>query len=128
MASSVPLLNPYNFHTWKNKMELQLHSKGLHRVTMDTKVEPGSAIEKSRFLNKKDEAFGFLCLSISDDLLFHLTDMKKPKEIWDKLESLYKNHDDLRVYQLKNELMSLQPSNFETLMNSLKSSSILFFS
>ena len=49
------------------------------------------------------------------DLLFHLTDLKTPKEIWDKLESLYGKHDDLRVYQLKNELMSLQPSNFETL-------------
>ena len=89
MASSVPLLTPYNFHTWKLKMEHQLHSKGLFRVAMDTEVEPGSAIEKSRFLNKKDEAFGFLCLSISDDLLFHLTDLKTPKQIWDKLESLY---------------------------------------
>ena len=96
-------------------MELQLRSKGLHRVTMDTEVEPGSAIEKSRFLNKKDEAFGFLCLSISRDLLFHLTGLNTPKEIWDKLETLYEKHDDLRVYQLKNELMSLQPSNFETL-------------
>ena len=31
------------------------------------------------------------------------------------MESLYEKHDDLRVYQLENELMSLQPSNFETL-------------
>ena len=82
---------------------------------MDTEDELGSTIDKSRFLNKKDEAFGFLCLSISRDLLFHLTDLKTPKEIWDKLESLYGKHDDLRVYQLENELMSLQPSNFETL-------------
>ena len=115
MASSVPLLTPYNFHTWKNKMETQLHSKGLYRVAMDTEVEPGSAIEKSIFLNKKDEAFGFLCLSIFDDLLFHLTDLKTPKQIWDKLEYLYGKHDDMRVYQLENELMSLQPSNLETL-------------
>ena len=42
-------------------------------------------------------------------------DLKTPKKIWDKLESLYRKHDDLRVYQLENELMSLQPSNFETL-------------
>ena len=74
---------------------------------MDTEVESGSAIEKSRLLNKKDEAFGFLCLSISRDLLFHLAGLKKLKEIWEKLESLYRNHDDLRVYQLENELMSL---------------------
>ena len=56
---------------------------------MDTEEEPGSAIDKSRFLNKKDEAFGFLCLSISQDLLFHLLGLKTPKEIWDKLETLY---------------------------------------
>ena len=31
------------------------------------------------------------------------------------METLYRKHDDLRVYQLENELMSLQPSNFETL-------------
>ena len=98
MASSVPMLTPYNFHTCKSKMEIQLYSKGLYRVAMDTEVEPGSAIEKSRFLNKKDEAFGFLCLSISDDLLFHLTDLKTPKQIWDKLESLYGKHDDMRAH------------------------------
>ena len=68
---------------------------------MDTEVEPGSTIEKSRFLNKKDEAFDFLCLSISEDLLFHLTDLKTPKEIREKSESLYGKHDDLRVYNSK---------------------------
>ena len=82
---------------------------------MDTEEEPGSAIDKSRFLNKKDEAFGFLCLSVSQDLLFHLSGLKTPKEIWDKLKALYGKKYYLRVYQLKNELMSLYPSNFETL-------------
>ena len=89
MASLVSLLTPYKFHSWKGDMEIQLQSKGLYRVTMDTKDEPSSAIEKSRFLNKKDEAFGFLCLSISWDLLFHLAGLKTPKEIWDKLETLH---------------------------------------
>ena len=32
-----------------------------------------------------------------------------------QIETLYGKQDDLRVYQLENELMSLQPSNFETL-------------
>ena len=96
-------------------MEIQLHSIGLYRVTMDTEPEPGFSIDKSIFLNKKDESFGFLCLSVSQDLLFHLDGLKTPKEIWDKLETLYGKQDDLRVYQLKNELMSLHPSNFKTL-------------
>ena len=74
---------------------------------MDTEPEPGSAIYKSRFLKKKDEAFGFLCLSFSRDLLFHLSGLKTPKEIWDKLETLYGKQDELTVFHLENELMSL---------------------
>ena len=96
-------------------MEIQLRARGLYRVTMDTEEEPTHVIYKARFLNKKDEAFSFLCLYISKDLLFHLSRLKTPKEIWDQLASLYGKHDDLRVYQLENKLMSLQPGNFETL-------------
>ena len=67
---------------------------------MDTEEEPGSAIDKYRFLNKKDEAFRFLCLYVSWDLLFHFSGLKNPKEIWDTLEALYGKQDDLRVYHL----------------------------
>ena len=90
---------------------------------METKEEPPSVTDKAIFLNKKDEAFGFFCLSVSWDLLFHFSGLKTPKEIWDKLEALYGKQDDLRVYQLENELMSLQPSNFETLNDFFSQSS-----
>ena len=115
MASFVELLTPFNFHSWKGDMEIQQCARGLYRFTMDIEEEPASMTDKSRFLNEKDEAFGFLCLSISQDLLFHLSGLKTPKEIWDRLEALYGKQDDLRVYQLENELMSLHLSNFETL-------------
>ena len=115
MASFVEILTPFNFHQWKGDMEIQLHARGLYWVTMDTKEEPTHVIDKAIFFNKKDEAFIFLCLSISKDLLFHLLGLKTPKEIWDQLASLYAKQDDLRVYQLENKLMSLQPGNFETL-------------
>ena len=82
---------------------------------MDIEEEPTHVIDKARFINKKDEAFSFLCLSISKDILFHLSGLKTLKEIWDQIASLYGKHDDLSVYQLENELMSLQPGNFETL-------------
>ena len=45
-------------------MEIQLHARGLYRVTMDTEEEPTFVTDKARFLNKKEEAFGFLCLSV----------------------------------------------------------------
>ena len=82
---------------------------------MDMKEEANPIVEKARFFNKMDESFGFLCLSISKDLLFHLSGLKTTKEIWDQLASLYDKQDDLRIYQLENEMISLQPGNFETL-------------
>ena len=65
MASSVELLTPFNFHSWKGDMEIQILVRGLYKVTMDTKEDPNFVTYKARFLNKKDEAFRFVCLSVS---------------------------------------------------------------
>ena len=70
-------------------MEIQLHARGIYRVTMDIEEELAFVTDKARFLNKKYEAFGFLRLSISQDILFLLSGLKTPKEIWDKLDTLY---------------------------------------
>ena len=86
----------------ERRHEIQLRARGLYRITMDTEEEPTHVIDKARFLNKKDKAFRFLCLSISWDLLFNLSGLKTPKEIWVKLDTLYGKKDDLRVYQLEN--------------------------
>ena len=56
-----------------------------------------------------------MCLSISRDILFNINGLKTPKEVWDKLASLFDKQDDLRIYQLENELISLHLGNFETL-------------
>ena len=53
-------------------MVIQLRYKGLYRVTKGTKVEPNSVVEKSKYFNRLDEAFGMLCLGILRDLLFHV--------------------------------------------------------
>ena len=81
MASSIELITPLNYHQWKGDMEIHLRAKGLYRVTMNTKEEANHVVDKDRFFNKMDEAFGFLCLSISKDLLFHLTRLKTLKAI-----------------------------------------------
>ena len=115
MASSVDPLTPFNYHQWKGDMEIQLHAKGLYRVTIDTEIEPNHVVDKARYWNKMDEAFGFMCMSVSKDLHFHVTGLKNPKEIWDKLVDLFDKQDDVRICQLENELISLHPINFETL-------------
>ena len=94
---------------------MQLHSKRLYRVAMDTEVEPIHYVDKEKYWNKLDEAYRCLCLSISRDVLFHINGLKTPKEVWDNISSLFDKQYDLRIYQLENKMISLHPRNFETL-------------
>ena len=89
MAHSLDLLTYFNYNQWKEEMEIQLHSIGLYRVTMNTNLDPNAATEKIKYWNKLDEAYGFLCLSICKYVLFHISGLKTLKEIWDHLTTLF---------------------------------------
>ena len=78
-------------------------------------IEPNALVDRTKYWNKLDEAYGFLYLSISKDLLFHLTGLKNPKGIWEQIATLFDKKDDLRIYQLENEMISLNLGNFETM-------------
>ena len=82
---------------------------------MGTEVEPNSVVEKAKYFNKLDETYGFLCLSISREFLFHLESMTSPKEVWEKLESLFGKTDELHGHQLENELRSLSLVHDDTI-------------
>ena len=62
-----------------------------------------------------DEAYGFLCLSISKDIIFHISRLKTLNEILDHLATLFDKQDDIWIYQLENELISMNPSSFESM-------------
>ena len=74
-------LTPFNYFGWKKQMEIHLKHKGLYRVTMGTEIEPIGAIEKIKWFNRCDEAYGTLCLSLSFDLIFHIESCTTPNEI-----------------------------------------------
>ena len=92
-----------------------MREKGIYNLTMATKSDPNAAINKIKWHNRRDEAYGLLCLSISRDLLFHLDSLKYPNEVWEKLEEFFGNTNEMREHQIKNELISLSPSSFESL-------------
>ena len=46
----------------------------------DRETKPHHNAKKNKFLNRLDEAFGFLCTHISRDLLFHFEGLNTPKE------------------------------------------------
>ena len=72
-------------------------------------------IEKAKWHNRLDEAYGLLFLSISTDILFHLDGLTTPNQLWTKLESLFGVQDEIRAHQLENELFSLSPSSFDSI-------------
>ena len=74
------ILTPLNYLDWRDDMHIVLHNKGLYKVTMGKEVEPQHPLEKSKYLNKLDESFGFMCIHISRELLFHLDGLKNPRE------------------------------------------------
>ena len=79
MALSPRILTPFNYLDWRVDMQIVLCNKGLYRVRMGKEDEPQRALEKSKYMNKLDEAFGFMCIHISRDLLFHLDVLKTPR-------------------------------------------------
>ena len=103
---------------------MQLRSKRLFRLTMEAEAKPIHYVDKEKYFNRLDEAYGCLCLSISQDLLFHINGLKTPKEVWDKISSLFDKKDNLRIYQLESELISLHAANFETLNDFFTNESI----
>ena len=86
-------------------MEILLRVKGLYRVTMENKLEPNAAAEKIKWHNRRDEAYGLQCLSISRDLLFYLDGLTLPNEVWEKLVDIFGKTDEMREHQNKNELI-----------------------
>ena len=107
------ILTPLNLFEWKDEMEILLREKGFYRVNMKSEVENNAATKKSKCHNRRDEAYGILCLSISRDLLFHL--LTSPNEVWEKLEDIFGNIDEMRGHQIENELICFSPSSFESL-------------
>ena len=63
--------------------------KYIYWVTMETEGEPNAAAEKIKLHNRRDEAYGILCLSISRDLLFHLDGLTSSNEVWENLADLF---------------------------------------
>src|SRR5712692_3169583 len=99
------ILTPFNFFEWKAEMEILLRVKGLYRVTMATEAELNAAAKKIKWHNRRDEAYGLLCLSISRDLLFHVDGLTSPNEVWENIVDIFGKTDEMRGHQIDNEMI-----------------------
>ena len=61
MSSHTPkpqILTTSNYLDWKVDMQLVLHKHGYHRIIHGWEDEPHQPVERNKFLNHCDEAFG----------------------------------------------------------------------
>ena len=56
---------------------------------MAIEAEPNAATHKIKWHNRRDEAYGLLCLSISKDLIFHLDGLTSLNEVWENLVDIF---------------------------------------
>jgi hypothetical protein len=111
MASSSNLfLTNNNYFQWKSHMVDLLRSKGLYQITLGKETEPTDVNKKVKWDNRNDEARGLIKMSISPDLRFHLQQIDKPYEAWEKIESVFGKHNIIRAQQLENQVLTLSPS------------------
>ena len=80
LPSTSQILTPLNYLDWRVDMKVSLCNKGYFKIILGREVEPHHPVERNKFLNRLDEAFGYLCTHISRDLLFHLEGLRIPRE------------------------------------------------
>ena len=115
MAHSIEPLTPFNYHQWKKEMVVMLRTKGLFRLIEEVEEEPNSDKDRAKYMNRLDESLGHLLSSVSQGIWFHILELKTPKLVWDNISSLFDKHDEMRIHQLENDLITLNPSDFESL-------------
>jgi len=76
------ILTPLNYYEWKTQVVILLWSKGLFMNKMGIEIEPNFGVEKEKWFNRMDEAFGLLCLSFSLDLIFHIEYDTTLNKVW----------------------------------------------
>jgi hypothetical protein len=82
---------------------------------MNTETKPTSSIEKSKYLNRMDEAFIKICSLIYLDLVFHIYSCKTPNESWTTMEGIFGKRDEMRGHMIEVEFITLDPKIFDNL-------------
>ena len=60
MAHLIEPLTPFNYHQWKEDMEVLLRTKKLFRLTEEIEAVSVLNHDKEKYWNKLDEAHGYL--------------------------------------------------------------------
>ena len=112
-----PLLTSYNYTTWKDIVWSRLMKKGLN-MYVDGKIT--KFIDATTLIDwkiKDNQALGIIWSCVHRDLFFHISIFKDAKGAWEKLEGFYGKVDEEKGFQIEDDLLLLDPKNFDTIQD-----------
>ena len=87
--------------------------KGLNLYVDGTTVKPTNADAQVDWQVKDNQALGIITSSVHRDLFFHISIFKNTKSAWEKIEGLYGKVDEEKGFQIEDDLLLLDPKNFD---------------
>ena len=92
-----PALTADNYFIWSHKLEVVLLGKGFWGIIEGTEQEPEAIAEKAMFIRRRDMALTNILLTIDDTCNAAFITLRDPRQVWDKLASMYKKVLDARI-------------------------------
>ena len=89
--------------------------KGLSLYVDGTITKPIDAKELIDWTNLDRQDLVVIRSCVHGDLLFNIKKFSDSKEAWDKLEQLYGKVDEEKGFQIEDDLLLLDPKNFDTI-------------
>ena len=109
------ILDSTNYFQWWSYIVDLLRSKGLYRIASGQETKPQDEDKAAKWENRQDQTRGFIGMSISLDLRFHIAKIYTPDEAMKKLNKFFGIKNEIRAHQLENQLLTLDPSNFSSI-------------
>lgn len=122
MGDSSKLEGIPNYSVWSFKMQSLLNRDDVWRIVdppLGT-LAPTTPAEIAALEALKKKALSMIALSVHDNVIPYIVNIKEPDVCWNKLKSLYANGTDSRKLMLRRRLANLRMDEKETLTTFLR--------
>ena len=106
-----------NFWTWKYRISLILEENDLDQYigkeVLESEEDEAKAIHKKNLVKAKR----IIAYSINDNLIPHVSSLKKPKEVFDALTKLFEGKNINWKKALRNHVKNVKIPNSETMQS-----------
>ena len=107
-----PILDKNNFHTWSKAFLMSLLIRNKVGFVNGTITKPEKDDEKMKSWQRCNTIIlSWLIHSVSPEIRSTILYMETAQECWEKLKVLYAQPNDVRIYQLQQELSSITQGN-----------------